>query len=114
MENLATPCRLYCGGCKDLGDICKGCISHKGKPYWTAKTNTVICPLYDCCINKKRIEHCGLCGELPCQLFQSFHDPALSPEEAKKEVLVRRNDLLRRKAVGTVKWLSEKAAGNKK
>jgi hypothetical protein len=84
------------------------------KPYWTVKINMVICPLYDCCINKKRIEHCGLCGELPCQLFQSFHDPALTSEEAEKAVLIRRNNLLRRKAVGTVKWLSEKAGGNKK
>jgi hypothetical protein len=114
MENMAAPCGLYCGECKDLKVICEGCTYQKGKPYWTAKVNTVICPLYDCCINRKRLEHCGLCRELPCQLFNSFHDPALSSEEAGKAVLLRQNDLLHRKAVGTVKWLAEKAGVDKK
>lgn len=83
------------------------------KPYWTAKTNMVICPVYDCCINNKRIEHCGLCEELPRQLSQGY-DPALSPEEGEKEVISRRNALLRRKEIGTIKWLSEKKNNNKK
>jgi len=53
------------------------------------------------------------CEELPCKIFQGY-DPALSPEEVEKEVLMRHNDLLRRKAVGTDKWLSEKATSHKK
>jgi hypothetical protein len=113
MENLVAPCGTYCGECKGLGNISKGCTQLEGKPYWIVKTNMAICPQYDCCINKKRIEHCGLCGEFPCQLFRGS-DPALSAEEAEKEVVIRRNNLLHRKAVGTVKWLSEKATSHKK
>jgi hypothetical protein len=114
MENLAAPFGIYCGGCKDLGNICKGCISHKGKPYWTLKANMTICNLYDCCINKKQVEHCGLCVEFLCQQFKNTHDTALSPQEVEKELLTRCNDLLHRKEIGTVKWLAEKVGGNKK
>lgn len=108
MINLAAPCGLYCGECEDLGGICQGCTSTDGKPYWTTKIDVAVCPLYECCINKQQLEHCGLCRELPFQLFQSFHDPVPSAEEAEQAVIVRKNDLLRRKAVGTVKWLGEK------
>jgi len=114
MENLAAPCGIYCGECKDLGGMCKGCISHKGKPYWIAKANMVICNLYDCCVNKKQVEHCGLCIEFPCQQFKKTHDPALSPQEVEKELNARCHDLLRRKEIGTTKWVTERAAANKK
>lgn len=114
MEKLAAPCGIYCGECKDLGEICKGCTTQKGKPYWTSKANITICNLYDCCIEKKKVEHCGLCIEFPCQQFKNTHDPALSPVEVKKELAARCNDLLKRKEIGTVKWVAEKVSVNKK
>ena len=67
-----------------------------------------VCPLYGCCIDKKHLEHCGLCSELPCETFNKFHDPSLSPEEAEQAVLARKNELLTRKEIGTDKWLEEK------
>ena len=59
--------------------------------------NIEVCPLHDCCVNKKHLEHCGLCDELPCETFSAFHDPALSPEEAKEAVVSRRDDLVKRR-----------------
>jgi len=105
--NLAPACGLYCGNCEFLGDKCKGCGHEEGKPFWTEIMKMDACPLYDCCISKKDMEHCGLCDELPCGTFLSFQDPALSPEEAKQSLLKRQNDLFRRKEIGTERWLEE-------
>ena len=67
-----------------------------------------VCPLYDCCVNKKHLEHCGLCPELPCQTFTSLRDPALSDEEAEKALQKRQKDLKLRKKIGTENWLKNK------
>ncbi len=109
-KNLAPPCGLFCGTCEHLNDNCKGCGHQKGKPFWVSLMAISTCPLYDCCVNKKGLEHCGLCNELPCQLFNSFHDPALNPEEAKKSVISRQKELLERKKIGTKQWLSIKSS----
>jgi hypothetical protein len=70
--------------------------------------NVESCPLYNCCVNKKHLEHCGLCSELPCETFLQLRDPSLSDEEAKKALVARQNDLIKRKEVGTGQWLAEK------
>lgn len=110
-ENLAASCGLYCGACEYLKNKCQqceGCGYVKGKPFWTTQMKIEICPLYDCCINKKKVEHCGLCEKLPCDLFNEFYDPALSPEEAEQSIQKRLNDLFKRKEIGTQEWLREK------
>lgn len=112
-KNLAPVCGLYCGNCEYLGEKCQGCGNVQGKPFWTTQMKIEVCPLYDCCINKKQLEHCGMCDELPCETFKAFHDPALSEKEAKKVVLVRQNELLKRKKIGTEKWLQEQEANKK-
>jgi hypothetical protein len=106
-KNLAATCGLYCGTCEFLGEKCKGCGHQEGTPFWTEMMDLDVCPLYDCCVSKKKLEHCGLCDELPCETFQQFHDPALGPEEAEHSVINRKNDLLRRKEIGTEQWLEE-------
>jgi len=70
--------------------------------------NINICPLYDCCINNKKLENCGLCSNLPCKLFNNFYDPSLSPEEAEKSIVSRRNELLKRREIGTEDWIKLK------
>jgi hypothetical protein len=107
-KNLAPVCGLYCGTCSFYQKQCQGCGNVKGKPFWTSQIKVEICPLYDCSINKNKIEHCGLCSQLPCKTFTSFYDPSLSPEEAKKAVCERQNELIERKNIGTQKWLQEK------
>jgi hypothetical protein len=104
-KNLATACGLFCGVCEYLGNNCQGCGKVQGKPFWTEKMSVNICPLYDCCVNNKKLEHCGLCNDLACDLFKSFYDPSLSPEEAEKSVSSRQNELLKRKEIGTENWI---------
>ena len=108
-RNYAAPCGLYCGECEHLGENCKGgCGVVQGKPFWTALMKVEICPLYDCAVNKHKLEHCGKCAQLPCGLFREFHDPALSPDEAEKAMLDRCEGLKNRAAVGTEAWLKKK------
>ena len=106
---LASACGLYCGTCEYIGKNCQGCGNVQGKPFWTEKMDVNICPLYDCCANNKKLDHCGLCNDLPCDLFNSFYDPSLSPEEAEKSVNSRQSELLKRKEIGTENWIKLKA-----
>ncbi|TRO45974.1 DUF3795 domain-containing protein, partial [Candidatus Bathyarchaeota archaeon] len=107
--NLAAVCGLFCGECENLGIKCRGCVQ-KGKPFWTTVMKIEGCPLYICCVEKKNLEHCGLCAELPCKTFNELHDPSLDDEEAQKALVARRNELIKRKQIGTQKWLRKKMA----
>jgi len=109
-KNLAAACGLFCGACEHLGEKCGGCGQQKGKPFWTAMMNVEYCPLYNCSVNTKQLEHCGLCSKLPCATFLELRDPNLSDEEAEKALVARQNDLIKRKRIGTEKWLKEKEA----
>lgn len=109
-KNLAPVCGLYCGACEYLEKQCQGCGHQQGRPFWTAQMTIEVCPLYDCCINEKQLEHCGLCDEFPCETFNELRDPSLSEEEAKEALLARQNGLVRRNEIGTEKWLEEKGA----
>lgn len=104
---LAPVCGLYCGGCEYLGKQCQGCGHVKGKPFWTAQYGVEVCPLYGCCVNQKQLEHCGLCDEFPCKTFTSLRDPSLSEEDAEKALINRQEGLIRRRKIGTEKWLGE-------
>ena len=106
--NLAPPCGLYCGTCEHLGEKCRGCGHQGGKPFWTAMAKVENCPLYDCCQNRKQLEHCGLCDDFPCETFNSLRDPSLSDEAAEESLRERQKDLTLRKEVGTETWLEEK------
>jgi hypothetical protein len=57
------------------------------------------CPICNCCVNKKHLEHCGSCDELPCATFLALCDSTLSDEEAEKALVTRQNDLPRRKQI---------------
>jgi len=49
--------------------------------------------------------YCGFCDGFPCRTFTDLYDPSLGPEEAAESVRSRRDAVLRRKEVGTKKWL---------
>ena len=107
-KNLAPVCGQYCGTCEYFEKQCQGCGNIKGKPFWVSHIGVDVCPLYDCCVNNKHLEHCGQCGKLPCKKFIKQADPSLSPEEAKKSLLARQQELLKRKKIGTEAWLKDK------
>jgi hypothetical protein len=104
---LAAPCGLYCGECEHLPDKCSGCGQVQGKPFWTAQFGVETCPLYGCCVIQKNLEHCGLCPDFTCQMFDSMRDPSMSDEEAEQSMQKKINDLKRRKEIGTEAWLKE-------
>ena len=106
---LAPVCGLYCGGCEYLENQCRGCGHMKGKPFWTTQFGVEVCPLYDCCVNRKQLEHCGICGEFSCETFTTLRDPSQSDEEAEKSLINRQNGLIRRREIGSEKWLGEQS-----
>ncbi|MFA5309098.1 MAG: DUF3795 domain-containing protein [Dehalococcoidales bacterium] len=105
---LAAACGLYCGDCEILGEKCDGCNTVKGKPFWTAQYGVDVCPVYGCCADKKHLEHCGLCPELPCPTMTSMRDPSQSAEEAEKSFQQKQKDLKLRKEIGTAAWLKQR------
>jgi len=107
-SKLAPACGIYCGACEHLNRLCSGCGIVEGKPFWTAQSVHEVCPIYQCCNTKKRLEHCGLCPEFPCDTFTSLRDPSLSEEETRRSLLARQHELLRRKEIETDRWLDEK------
>ena len=67
---IESRCGLLCGVCayrESMG--CAGCVNIE-KPFWGDG-----CPVKSCC-EGRGLEHCGLCGDFPCQLLHgSAYDP---------------------------------------
>jgi len=106
---LAACCGIYCGDCELLVKRCSGCVQVEGKPFWTELFKMDVCPIYDCCVNQHKLEHCGLCAEFACETFTSLRDPSLSDEEFEQSLHNRQKDLLSRKEIGTESWLRERS-----
>lgn len=95
-RRLAAVCGRYCGECDAYEqNTCCGCA------YQLGRTCRGECPIFDCCIAQRGLEHCGLCIDFPCQVFLS-HAPPL-------EVARLYKALRRRAEVGTPAWLDERA-----
>jgi hypothetical protein len=105
--NYAPVCGLDCRSCDFLGDKCQGCGYVDGKPFWTVAVPSGVCPFYDCCRNRKKLEHCGLCDDFPCKMFPEVRDPNMSDEEFQESLAERQTALKRRAEIGTSKWLLE-------
>lgn len=90
--SLAAICGDYCAKCPNYPAECQGC-SLEAKPE---------CRFVVCCVNK-RIEHCGQCESLPCAALAKFvpDDSEGCPPGYHIE------NLRRRVAVGTERWLHE-------
>ena len=106
--SYAAVCGIYCGDCEYLSRQCKGCVLQAGKPFWAKLMPSKICPLHDCCRNSKRLEHCGLCEDFPCETFRELRDPSVSDEEFEKSLSQRQGELKKRRELGTEQWLSER------
>jgi hypothetical protein len=72
-ELIFTGCGVICNDCEYLtGEKepkCPGCTIHEGKPFWGE------CPTFSC-VKEHGVQHCGLCGEFPCDRFIDMYDPA--------------------------------------
>lgn len=106
-KKLAPICGLVCSCCPYLGAQCPGCGHVEGRPFWAASLASGTCPLYECCRNQRRLEHCGLCGEFPCKMFLELKDPNMGDEEFQESLKARQEALGRRSEIGTDNWLVE-------
>lgn len=105
-EALLAACGLFCGTCEHMAAGCPGCAQIEGRPFWAAQFGVEVCPIYDCCMNTRQLEHCGLCDELPCETFLSLRDPSLSDEEFERSIEERREVLHARKERGAAAALA--------
>jgi hypothetical protein len=104
---LASVCGFYCGSCVYLGNPCAGCVPMEGRPFWAEAMPEGNCPIYDCCRNEKKLEHCGLCPQMPCPTFLGLRDPSMSDGDFKTSLERRISNLRRRVEIGTEAWLKE-------
>lgn len=51
-----------------------------GKVFWTAFAGINCCPIYDCCVNDKKLLHCGKCPDLIRERFTKFKNPEVSDD----------------------------------
>jgi len=109
-SDLASACGIYCGDCEFHKEICPGCPVVAGKVFWTEIEGVEhdSCPIYECCVIEKGLEHCGLCPDLPCEVYMDLVDPNDPVADVHKQVNIR--ELRRRKEIGTCAWLVEKRA----
>jgi hypothetical protein len=96
-RKIKTVCGYSCSGCDHHGKECPGCEATKGKPFWTANVSVECCPVYDCCVNERKLPHCGKCPDLICERFTRFKDPAMNEEQAQALLLDMEQELRGRK-----------------
>ncbi len=95
-KELETVCGLCCGDCAYLKDGCQGCNAEKGAPFWTQFAGVTVCPVYDCCVNERRLEHCGLCDSMPCGRFTQIKEPNVTEAQEQECLRARVAELKRR------------------
>jgi hypothetical protein len=93
-RKLAAVCGRYCGTCDAYqGGLCCGC------GYQLGCTPRGECVIFRCCVAEQGLAHCGLCPDLPCQVFLSHSTPL--------DVARHYRALRRRVKIGTDTWLDE-------
>jgi len=74
-----SPCGTVCDNCSwfkgEKQPLCPGCRAIEGKPFWGS------CETY-ACAKEHGVEHCGVCGDFPCDGFMSRYDPSEGPKSA--------------------------------
>lgn len=83
MERIVSCCGVVCSQCEYHPQACDGCPVIEGKVFWLQYTGGERCEIYDCCVRKRGLAHCGQCGELPCGRYDP-DDPTKSAEENRR------------------------------
>jgi hypothetical protein len=96
-KRIQTVCGYSCSDCDHHRKECAGCAKTGGKPFWTQFVNAAVCPVYDCCVNDRKLPHCGKCPELMCGRFSRFKDPGMSDEQAAECLAAMERELRARK-----------------
>ena len=80
-------CGSDCAACPLQGETCRGCNAACGKVFH-APTGEA-CPIYACCVNKRRYATCADCEQLPCAVWEATRDPSMSDEQFSASVRSR-------------------------
>jgi hypothetical protein len=96
-KKIETVCGFSCSDCEHLKKECPGCAKTKGKPFWTEYVQAAVCPVYDCCVNDRKLAHCGKCPELMCERYTRFKNPEMSDEQAAAALAAAEKELRSRK-----------------
>lgn len=95
-----NPCGHLCNGCPSYlseGDpTCTGCTESGGRPWWGT------CKVFECGARRK-LDHCGLCNQFPCDLLATHYDP--DNPEGQRNAMVRTGILAYRTKHGDDKAL---------
>lgn len=94
------PCGGYCKNCVVYKKACAGCVETNGKPFHLKKAGKDVCPVWQCA-KERKVEHCGICDEFPCDKFLNWYDP----KRGVITVLRRAGLLALRKKIGTAAWV---------
>ncbi len=81
----ATDCHAY-------GSECEGCVALQGRVSWAVFLDREDCPIHACAV-QKGLEHCGLCGAAPCQLWYDTRNPDASDAEFAADIESRLKNL---------------------
>lgn len=84
-------CGTECGQCEYYGTLCGGCNECQGKVFHAPKGKA--CPIYQCCVLRKKLVNCGECVRLPCLIWQETRDPQLSDGEFEHSIKERIKNL---------------------
>ncbi|OPX71886.1 MAG: hypothetical protein A4E38_00838 [Methanoregulaceae archaeon PtaB.Bin108] len=96
-KKIETVCGYSCSDCDHLDAECRGCNPLRGKPFWTQFVGIEKCPIFECCVEMRKLPHCGRCPDLICERFTRFKDPGMNDEEAKAGLLRMEKELRSRK-----------------
>lgn len=86
-------CGADCAACPLRGKACQGCNEASGRVFHAPEGKA--CPIYACCVGKRRNATCASCGELPCAIWRQTRDPNLSDEAFEASIQTRVENLRR-------------------
>ncbi len=82
MNKSFSVCGCDCAGCEYLKKSqCPGCFEAEGKVWWVQYASLPVCPIYSCVTALKKLDHCGMCPEVPCKIWRELKDPNLTHEQ---------------------------------
>lgn len=86
MMKTLSKCGVCCAtDCKAYKIECDGCNELKGKVPWAKFYDKILCPIYECTVQKNFLS-CDECGKAPCELWFSTRDPDFSDEEFQADI----------------------------
>ena len=85
-----SVCGTDCSACY-CRDKCAGCNEACGKVFHMPEG--VACPIYACCVGKRRFATCADCPEVPCDLWRAARDPSYSDEAFEASIRERLGNL---------------------